>query len=159
MFTHDYTGVQESGGFTPVPVGEYWLKVMDTKEGHTGKGDRMVDVTLEVTNDIQYNGKKVWHKVSFLPAKQKDGTPTPGAGISKHWLHCLGEPFEAHAAVNHLAWRGKRLKVKLGLDTYIGRDDKEKNKNVIDEIFLPEEAKAAVDASLQEVEVIDSVPF
>jgi len=127
MFRHNYTGTQERrGGFLPMPEGEYVLTLTDTKTSKTKNGDPMVNVTFEVTGG-EYDGRKVWHNVCFLPKENK------GAGISKHFLKAIGQPFEGEVDVEPNDWRGAAIKAHLIITQYNGKD-----KNEIGEIIVEE---------------------
>jgi hypothetical protein len=77
--------------------------------------------------------------VTFLPAKQKDGKPTPGAGMSIHWLKTIQQPWEGKFEVDSHAWIGAKFMGYVINEEYNG-----KTKNKISEIKLYEPKKDGV---------------
>jgi|GEM_PF-1237040 len=128
MFSADYTGVEEVGDFSPIPKGDYILRVFEVDEGKSGKGHPMVKVTLKVTTEGMYQGRRVWHNVTFLPPD------SAGAGFSKHWLKVLGEPYSGKVRVNPDNWTGKFVEATIDIDTYQGNSGEEKKKNILADI-------------------------
>lgn len=65
------------------------------KEGYTKDGKfPKVDILVEVTNPPgEWVGSRLFHSVTFKPA-QTDGKPTPGAGMSLHFLKTINQPYE-----------------------------------------------------------------
>jgi len=135
-FPHDYTGVSESGDFSPAPDGDYLLRIMGTTVKKSQKGHPQVNVELEIT-DGKYVGKKLWHTVTFMPAVT-NGEPTPGAGISKHFLHAIGEPYEGKVMVAPERWYGRKFSAYLETEGYTDGKGKPRNKNVIRELHIEE---------------------
>lgn len=126
-FKHDYSRVKESGGFSPVPKGDYHLKIIEVREGTTKNGDPNANIKLSIEG---YVGKNVWHNISFLPAN------SPGAGISKHWLHSIGQPFEGDDVdVEPQDWIGIVIFVSLDIEEYQNKNDETKQKNVIKKVI------------------------
>lgn len=153
MFNMDMTGVEETGDFSPAPVGTYVLKILDTKEGKSQRGHYQVDVTLAIAGG-QYDGKKVWHKITFIPKGE------PGAGFSKHWLKVIGQPYEGAITVNPVRWRGARLEADLVTEEYVDKEGVSKRKNAIRELRAVNAPGAASDSTPPIVEEKgQSVPF
>ena len=146
MFKYDSTGVKESGDFSPMPEGEYLLRIKGTEEKINKNGDPMVNVTL-VVEEGEYKGRKIWHNVSF---PKKD---SPGAGMAKHWLHAIGQPYEGKVNVDPSEWAGViRCDIKVG--EYNG-----KKKNEISNVHLPEDDGSEGDNSPATEKSEDEVPF
>ena len=128
MFKHDYTGVKEFGeGFDPIPEGDYNFVITKTKESKTNNGDNMVNATCKVADGANA-GRLVWHNVVFLPKDHK------AAGMSKHFLKVIGQPFEGVVEVDPEAWEGAEFRAHVKIVDYKG-----KLKNEIDEVYSPEE--------------------
>lgn len=110
---------------------EFVSKAGDTypKDGKTQNGDPMVNILCEVINDDEFNGERVFHTVTFLPAKKADGKPTPGAGMSVHFLKSIGQPWEGEHDVDSSKWVGSEFKAYVISEEYKG-----KTKNKIGEI-------------------------
>ena len=127
-FKHDYTGVTEFGqGFDPIPEGDYDLTIIKAEEKKTKSGDNMVNITTEVVGG-EYEGRKVFHNVVFLPKDHR------AAGMSKHFLKVIGQPFEGVVEVDPEAWEGAEFRAHVKIVDYKG-----KLKNEIDEVYSPEE--------------------
>ncbi len=101
---------------------EFVSKAGDTypRDGKTQNGDPMVNILCEVINDDEFNGERVFHTVTFLPAKKPDGKPTPGAGMSVHFLKSIGQPWEGDFDVDSSKWVGSIFKGYLITDEYKG---------------------------------------
>jgi len=125
-------------------VVEFVSKAGDTypKDGKTQNGDPMVNILCEVINDDEFNGERVFHTVTFLPAKRSDGKPTPGAGMSVHFLKSIGQPWEGESDVDSSKWVGAQFKGYVISEEYKG-----KTKNKIGEI------------KSMEVKSSDDIPF
>ena len=131
---HDFEGVSESGdgNFKPIPVGKYVLRIVDVKDGTTRNGDPMANVRFVVTEG-SFAGRGIFHNVSFLP-KDNDG-----AGIAKHFLHVIGEPYEGDDVdIDTDRWFEKLVNVEVGIGTYTDKKGKKKTKNYIERFILEE---------------------
>lgn len=113
-----------------MPKGNYDYEIVEftskagdayPKVGTTKNGDPKVDFLAEVITPGDYAGMRVFHSVSFLPAKKPDGTPTPGAGMAVHFLKTIGQPFEGKFKVEPTAWVGARFKGYTIEDEYQGK--------------------------------------
>ncbi len=137
MFKHDYTGVNEKGqGFDPIPEGDYNFVITNTKESKTTSGDNMVNVTCKVA-DGTFAGRLVWHNVVFLPKEHK------AAGMSKHFLKVIEQPFEGEVIVDPENWIDAFFRAHVKVVEYKG-----KPKNEIDEVYLDETIDAKMDRDL-----------
>lgn len=140
MFNHDTTGVQESGEFTPIPAGRYDLRIEKTELKQSAKGFNQVNVTLTV-EEGEYKGRKVWHLVTFLPPNNE------GAGMAKHWLHCIGEEYEGKITVNPEQWGGV-ISCDVKIDDYTKKDGTPGKSNKITNIYLPENATKDINSGV-----------
>ena len=116
MFTHDFAPATEAKSFPLLPDGSYELQITNTEERKTSKGDPMVNVECEVINNPDYNGRRIFHNVSFLP-KDK-----PGSGMSTHFLKSIGRPFEGTLDVDCSTWIGEKFRAKIGSREYTKKD-------------------------------------
>lgn len=132
MFKHNYTGTKESGDFIPAPKGDYSLKIIEVKEGMTKNNDKNAIVKLVITEG-QYANTLVWHNVSFIQPGN------PGAGISKHWLHSIGQPFEGDIEIEPQNWVGIVIFATLDIEDYPNRNNETKQKNVIKKVISVKE--------------------
>lgn len=107
MFDYNTDGIKESN-FTPLPQGDYILEIQSAVEGTTKNGDQKVTVDYTVAEG-PHKGKEIkFHTVTFF-----SDTSKPGAGMSKHFLKSIGEPFEGNIQVSANNWLGKILKAKI----------------------------------------------
>lgn len=115
MFGYNADGIKPSGGIrSPVPDGDYLLRIVDTEEKKSKGGNDQVVVTFQVHKG-EYEGRTIpFHYVTFLDPTNE------GAGIALHFLKCIGQPFEGDFTVNHLKWRGKILNAQVGSEEYNG---------------------------------------
>lgn len=114
-FSHNAAPPTE--GFSLLPDGTYELQITDIDEKKSGKGYPMVNVTCEVINNPEFNGKKVFHNVTFMP-KETNGKPTPGAGMSSHFLKCINQPYEGDITVDPVEWVGNKFKAKVAEEDF-----------------------------------------
>lgn len=135
MFKANSTGIDPDATVQGklLPKGWYTFEVVQftSKAGDSyplecksSKGDPQVNVMLQVVDDPENNGNRVFHTVTFLP-KEKNGKPTPGAGMWVHWLKTIDEPWEGEVEVMPGEWIGKKFKGYAIEDEYNG---KKKNK-------------------------------
>lgn len=134
MFTHDAAAPTSGGGSTLLPAGLYDLVITKAEVKASKKGYPMVNVTCEVLNNVDYNGARVFHNVTFLP---KDA---PGAGMSSHFLKCINQPFEGPINVESEKWVGESFKAKIAPRKYTKKDGTEAETNDLKEIFATEDA-------------------
>lgn len=120
-FSYNSKGVKPSGGiFSPIPDGEYILKIVDTAEGRTKNDDYKVTVDYKVETG-PYKGRNIkFHTVTFFAITDKDNPPA-GAGMAIHFLKCIGQPFEGNFQVDHMAWHGQMIKAQVISEEYQGK--------------------------------------
>jgi hypothetical protein len=98
----NYEGVEESGIMKPMPDGDYVFKIGKCEAKTSENGNATVKVEL-IVNEGQYEGRRINHYVTF-PSSEKD--LKDWGGISMHWLHCIGEPYQGNIEVNTDNWKG-----------------------------------------------------
>lgn len=150
IFDYSDDGIDSPGTktFEPVPVGEYWLEIMEVDPRETRNGDPMINVQFEIRNG-QYDGRKVWTNITFF----RDHT-NKGAGIALHFLHCIGEPHTGQFKVDIMNWVGKKTRAKLDIEEYQG---KRRNKVLW---FITDLADGPVPRpSPQLADVAEDIPF
>ena len=126
MYRFNATGIKptEGGDFVLIPAGWYPFRVQSFEERDSKSGDYQVVVKLDCM-DPRYREARVTHYVTFLSAQSK------GAGMSMHWLSCLGEPHEGMIDIEPKNWVGKTLMAKITVDKYMGKDGNERESNKI----------------------------
>lgn len=150
MFDFDATGIDpnESKSNNLLKKGWYDFKIIEfvskagneyPLEGYTKENNYpKVTIMCEVENPQDSTGKRVLHTVTFMPAKGKDGQPTPGAGMSVHFLKSIGQPFEGPFKVSSEKWVDKRFRGYVVIDEYKGKQN-----NKISQIEPIEDKKEA----------------
>ena len=123
-FTHEFAP-ESDGNYPLLPTGEYELQITDTEERKTNAGDPMINCECEVINNPEYNGRKVFHNVSFLP-KDK-----PGAGMSTHFMKSINQPWQGNVEVDCEKWIGEKFRAKIGSREYTRKDGKKMTVNDI----------------------------
>jgi len=109
-FIHNSKGVNPNQRFTPIPAGEYAFVIEDAIEKTSKKGLPMIEVSLEVIENVEFQRKHFKHYVVFIPAGEK------GDGMSVHFRKCIGMPYGGEDEVNASAWVGKKLRAKIKIE-------------------------------------------
>ncbi|SRR5258708_6260982 len=131
-FNYDATNVKPTS-FKIVPPGDYILRVVDTEEKTSKEtGYPQVVVTFKVHGGEHEGIVIPFHYVTFQPEGER------GAGMAVHFLKCIDQPWEGKFVVNHMAWRGKKIKAKVIEDEYQGKvKNKVASVDIHDETKLP----------------------
>jgi len=152
MFTQDYTDVEESGNFEPMPAGLYSLRITETEEGKSKNGHNLVKVGL-VVNEGEHEGKKITHYITFLPPDNA------GAGISKHWLHCIGEKYDGEVDVTPENWKGTIVNCYVKIEEYKGKEGDIRKSNKIASVYMADMKTGIINKRDKDSEKIEDVPF
>ncbi|MFA5340440.1 MAG: hypothetical protein WC332_01565 [Clostridia bacterium] len=114
----DGTGVREQGEYVLLPEGEYDVvieEVRDTdKDGNaqeTKNGDPMITIKLVPSSGVYQDEAWVWDNITI-----SDNPNSPGfkiLGRSKHFLHCIGEPYEDKFSWDSANWLYKKCRIKV----------------------------------------------
>lgn len=105
---------KEADGFLPIPDGEYILTCTKVTDKTASTGRAMANLELTV-GDGEYEGRKVWHNVTFIP-KGEDGH-----GFMVHALHAFGLPFDGSLDFDTSEFRGRSCKAQVNTETYKGK--------------------------------------
>lgn len=115
MNEYDATGIEPSsqGQAKLLPKQWFTFEIVDfvskagdhyPLEGKTKKnGYPKVDFLVEVADEGEYQGERLFHTVTFMP-KDKDG-----ASMAIHFLKTIGQPFEGKFTPDPQAWIGERF--------------------------------------------------
>lgn len=92
-------------GIQLLPKGKYLFQIIEKIDKTTAKGDPMVNITLQCQeNDCIQN--KVWDNIVIPNPK----SPSIGiAGRTKHFLHCIGEPYQGQFEWDSDNWAWKKV--------------------------------------------------
>lgn len=109
QYQRDYSKVSESGNFDPVPAGKYTVRIDAIAEKKTKSGHPMVKVRYKIVGG-DHMGKNIFDQIVIFPGDQ------PGAGITKHFLHVIGEPYEGPFTVDPHNWMKRVLDITVTID-------------------------------------------
>ena len=129
-FAYSTKGIEDldsslsGGSFEPLPDGIYEFQITDTNEKTMKNGDPMVNATCEVVGDPKYNGRNVWHNITF-PHADEAGKKPKWAGMGIHFLKTIGCDWENDFIVTPDEWVGKRFKAKTKTTEYNGKKKNE----------------------------------
>lgn len=105
---HDEGVTQEK-----VPTGFYTFQITDYKEKdkegnwlETKNGDPKLYLICEVVGSKEDDGKGILHTLVFY---KPDSPSIKGIGMTRHFLKCIGEPWEGDLEPNPDNWVGKRF--------------------------------------------------
>lgn len=127
------TGVEENKTTTNYPLlpdGVYEGWISDHNSGFTKANDPMVNITIKITFPQDFQGRLIWDRI-VLPYPQ---SPARGIlGRTKHFLHCISEPYEGEFEWDSDNWNGKKVIIKVGSRTYNGKTYNEVQGYILDE--------------------------
>ncbi len=128
-FHYNATGIDpDVKSFELLPDGKYTLKITKATEAESKNKNFMVKLECEVVNNPDWNGRKVFHNVTFLAPSAK------GAGMAIHFLKTIAQPFEGDLDVDVTAWEGAQFIAKLGHAQYTNNKGRLVDKNEIVEV-------------------------
>lgn len=113
---YDATGIDpDARTFELLPDGNYTLKIVKAEETKSKAGNLMAKVECEVVNNLDFNGRKVFHNVTFLDPKEK------GAGMAIHFLKTIAQPWEGKIEIDIPRWEGATFLAKVGKSSYVSQ--------------------------------------
>lgn len=119
------TGVDSNANptksYTLIPEGEYIGEIMDYKDKTTKNDDIMISYQAAIILGDQ-KGRYFFDNIIFPHV----GSPAWGIlGRTKHFLHCIGEPYEGDIEFDSDRWLGRKFRVVLFHDKYYNEKAKE----------------------------------
>lgn len=114
----DVTEIETMGNKTyePLPEGSYDVEIEQVKEHdkngvplQTRNNDPFVKISYIVISG-KYKGRRIFDQIFLFPGN------VIGAGITKHFLHCIEQPYENDFEVDPFQWLGKKLIVNIVID-------------------------------------------
>lgn len=129
------TGVSENTGFELLPEGQYLFEIQEVGESSTRNGDPMAKLTL-VVKDGQYKGRKVWDNI-IIPYPNSPAIKI--LGRTKHFWHCIGEPYEGDVDWDTARWLFKSVVANIKHELIKEGSYAGKNKAVVSNYVLSEE--------------------
>lgn len=123
---YDATGIDPDVKlFEPMPDGQYKLIITKAEETESKNGNLMAKLECEVINNEEFNGRRVFHNVTFLAPTEK------GAGMAIHFLKTIGQPWEGKIDIDINGWEGATFVAKLVKASYTNKFGKLVWKNEI----------------------------
>ncbi len=167
-FKHDSSGIDpDAPSILLLPDGWYKLKIMEAEEQVSSNGNDMILCKCGIVGEPQFADASIWHWVVFLPAKDKDGKPTKGAGMSVVFRMAIGVPFGGDDVVDADDWVGKRFMGFVVSEIYTNKETgKSTKRNKIQQLKSIEEwekenapAKPVANGKAKSSAVDEDVPF
>lgn len=114
--TFNATGIQEQGTYTLLPDGEYDASITKVVDKKAKSGNPMVAIQLTIF-DNEYAGNWVWDNIVFAEGIM---------GRTKHFLHCIGEPYEGDKVQwDSDKWMNREVRILVARGEYNGRERNE----------------------------------
>ena len=133
------TGIQEQGKFTLLPEGTYEAEIIEVKDKTSSNGDPLVSIKLIVTEGEFKSQAWVWDNI-LIPSLESPAAKI--LGRTKHFLHCIGEPFEGeNVEYDSDNWLWKPCVIKVAHEA--PNDFHKYPKAVVAEYVLDEDATVA----------------
>jgi hypothetical protein len=134
------TGVKPADGtFELLPNGEYLFEIDSMKETETRHGDPMASIALKIAQG-EYKGRFVYDNI-VIP---REGSPSfKIMGRTKHFLHCIAEPYEDLFEYDTARWLFKRVKAVVKTETQTEGQYAGRSRNVIASYILDEAMQSA----------------
>jgi hypothetical protein len=109
--TTNMSGVREQGKFTLPPEGTYEVEIAEKKDGQSSNDDPMISIKLVICAGEYQDEAWIWDNI-LIPSL--DSPAAKILGRTKHFLHCIGEPYEEEETLwDSDKWVWKRCKVRL----------------------------------------------
>lgn len=103
--------VKEQGKFVTLPEGEYLMEITEKTDKESSNGDPMVLIKLSVYAGEFQDEAWVYDNILIPPLS------SPSAkilGRTKHFLHCIGEPYEGEEVEwDSDNWVNRQVKVRI----------------------------------------------
>ncbi len=111
--TYDATGIDpDATSYELIPDGKYMLQITKSERTKSKNGNLMAKLECDIINNSEFNGRKVFHNVTFLAPDSK------GAGMAIHFLKSIGQPWEGKIEINIPDWVGSQFLATLGKTSY-----------------------------------------
>jgi hypothetical protein len=122
----DMTNIDENSTGFPVPIPDlYTVQIVSVIEKKTKKGDDMIEVKLQICNDdSEFNNAYIWDNIVFSPAIM---------GRTKHFLHCIGEPYKGEIEIDSDHWMHSKTDIELVNEEYQGKIRAKVGKYILNE--------------------------
>ena len=132
----DTTEIKESGNFELVEEGIHYARIDEIQESITENGDDMITVKLVIVSGVSQD-LWCWDNIVI-----SDNPNSPGykiLGRSKHFLHCINEPYEGKIEVDTDEWIGKKIQIEVYQDEFINKKGRKSKKAKVKNYLISEE--------------------
>jgi hypothetical protein len=119
MLNVDFSTVEDTQDYTPIPKGEYLCRISKVEEALTGAGDPMWKLHL-IVDEGDYKGRYVFDNLVFSEKALKR---------AKFILRCLGVDVSGHVALTPEMIIGKQVNVRVEVKEYVDGEGREKEGN------------------------------
>ncbi len=106
----DTTEVAEQGEFEICEIGEHYARIDEVRESVTQNQDDLASIKLTIISGVSQDSW-LWDNIVI-----SDNPNSPGykvLGRTKHFLHCIDEPYEGKIEVDTDNWKNKKVKIKV----------------------------------------------
>ena len=108
--TINMSDVQEQGEFSLITEGEYKARITEISCGYSKNGDPMMKLKMTIETSGEFEELPIWDNI-LIP--NLDSPAIKILGRTKHFLHCLGEPYEDDIEWNSDNWQDKLVIIKV----------------------------------------------
>jgi len=145
----DFTNVNEQGVAPMIPKGQYQAEILSKKDNTSKNGDPMIAIQISIIGG-KYDNQWLWDNI-VIP---RVGSPAfKIASRTKHFLHCIGEPFEGEFLWDSDRWIGRKLSIMVDIE--LPNEYHSFNKPFVSQYLMPE-IKETIDLDAEDKE---GVPF
>ena len=142
------------------PEGDYFLKCVDVQDTDKGgqplkskkKGYDQFILEMAVEGG-QYNGRRLWHYLTFIPAVDGENN---GHGMVLRCLHAFGIPYDGEIDVEPHMFKDQTIRAKVVVEQ---NDPKYDPKNVIKKFYVTDDAARKPGHTDQEPPPEDEPPY
>ncbi len=122
-------GSQESGSFPLVNEGDYFIKVLEVRDGVTKRGHNKADIMFGIFDMANPTDAlaRCWHTITFIP-KDK-----PGHGMWLHANHALGLPYDGSLDFETRDYVDTSCRAHIIIDKYTDKNGNIKTVNRVSE--------------------------
>lgn len=103
------SGVTEQGLYEVLPEGTYTFDIQEATGKTSNNGDPLINIKLVVAEG-EFKGKFVWDNI-LIPSP--DSPAAKILGRTKHFLHCIGQPFEGDIEWDSDDWGWQKVQARV----------------------------------------------
>ena len=107
--------------FELVEEGEHFARIDEMQEAITQNGDDMVKIKLTIVSGVSQD---CWLWDNLVISDNPDSPGYKVLGRTKHFLHCIGEPYEGQIEVDTDRWINKEVKIKVEHREFINKKNR-----------------------------------